>query len=161
MNELTITRLYELVEVDTLRGLVFPRFRRRGVSFGSPMGTVSTGGYLRVRLDGRSFPLHRVIWAFAHGSWPDGHELDHRNGDRADNRLSNLRLVSRAQNSFNKRVRGYSRLPNGRFRATIGVCGRSFILGIFHTAAEARAAYEAAHAEEYGEFSPYYREVVL
>jgi hypothetical protein len=153
-RELSITRLYELVEVDTLRGLVFRRGKRH-----KHVRTPDGRGYLCITLDGRSYKAHRVIWAFVHGRWPsDKVEIDHINRDPADNRLSNLRLASRSQNQGNRRrSRGYYFYPRtSRYIACIGRRGRSRYLGMFDTEQQASAAYQKAHAEQHGEFSPYY-----
>ena len=45
--------------------------------------------------------LHRAIWLFVHGAIPDGMDLDHINGDRTDNRIANLRLVTPKENKAN------------------------------------------------------------
>ncbi len=44
----------------------------------------------------------RYIWEEVYGLIPEGMEIDHINRNRRDNRLENLRLVSRSQNNFNK-----------------------------------------------------------
>jgi len=44
---------------------------------------------------------HRTVWSAMYGSIPEGREIDHINGDRADNRLENLRLVTRQENMRN------------------------------------------------------------
>ena len=49
--------------------------------------------------DKEKFAAHRVIWKIVHGVDPD--EIDHINGDRKDNRIINLRAVSRAENAKN------------------------------------------------------------
>jgi hypothetical protein len=152
-RELSITRLYELVEVDTLRGLVF----RRGHSF-KPRGWDNGHGYLNITLDGSPYRVSRLIWAFAHGQWPpSGCYIDHINGVRFDNRLSNLRLATPLQNRANCRFPGASwHPPSRRWRAQFNKRGRKKHLGLFLTREEAVEAYRKAHAELHGEFSPYY-----
>jgi hypothetical protein len=54
------------------------------------------------RIFGQLYHAHRVCWALQHGAWPE-HEVDHINGNRADNRLRNLRAVTHQVNMQNKR----------------------------------------------------------
>jgi hypothetical protein len=78
---------------------------------------VNTVGYHQGAIFGRGYLAHRVIWALVHGEWPTG-EIDHINGNRADNRLINLRSVSHKQNSHNQKLRNTN---------TSGVCGVSWV----------------------------------
>lgn len=43
-------------------------------------------------------PAHRIVWLAEHGSIPDGHDINHRNRKRDDNRIINLEPVTRRQN---------------------------------------------------------------
>lgn len=58
-------------------------------------------GYYRGQVCGKQLLLHRVAWAIYYGEWPTG-QIDHINGDRQDNRIANLRDVSRVENMRNK-----------------------------------------------------------
>jgi hypothetical protein len=60
-------------------------------------------GYLSGRLFNRNVYAHRVAYAIYHGHWPTA-QIDHINGNRMDNRIANLRDVSAAENSKNKRM---------------------------------------------------------
>lgn len=72
---------------------------------GRAAGTVSPKtGYRHIFIWGRSYLAHRLAWTIATGNWPDG-EIDHKNGDRLDNRWSNLRLVERERNCQNQQLR--------------------------------------------------------
>ena len=62
------------------------------------VGTDNSKGYRHLRV-GNTFKLaHRLIWEHVHGPIPAGMSIDHINGDRADNRISNLRLVTHQEN---------------------------------------------------------------
>ena len=82
-------------EVDT--GLLWWKEKKINRQMDKSCGTLHHNGYLYLRMDGRLYTLHRVIWKMVTGREPD--HLDHINGCRIDNRLSNLREVSRNQNN--------------------------------------------------------------
>jgi len=96
------------VAVSVLRGR-FSYSAETGViinlNTGLPCGTEAKG-YLTtcIHLDGRycHIRLHRLAWALYHGEWPTG-EIDHINRDRADNRIENLRIATRTEQSRNIR----------------------------------------------------------
>lgn len=109
------------------------------------VGTLNNEGYLCARIFGGAYKVHRLIWKLVHGKDPDF--VDHINGDRADNRLSNLRSVPRSENAKNLASRGGDTgvsLRNNRWRARIADSGRLIQLGTFDTREEAVAARHAA-----------------
>jgi len=59
-------------------------------------GGVSGFGYLYVTIYVHLMLKHRVIWAYVYGEWPEN-QIDHINGDRLDNSISNLRHVTHAE----------------------------------------------------------------
>lgn len=65
--------------------------------------STSSHGYRQGSLLGGVYRAHRVIWAMVHGKWPED-DIDHINGDRIDNRIVNLRSVSRSENCMNSSV---------------------------------------------------------
>ena len=64
-------------------------------------GSYDVYGYLKIKIKGRSFSAHRVAWFLYYGEVPIM-EIDHINGNRADNRICNLRQVTRAENNNNR-----------------------------------------------------------
>jgi hypothetical protein len=67
---------------------------------GKEQKSLYTNGYVRVWIKGYHFTAARVVWKHVNGSEPL-EDIDHINGDRLDNRLINLRAVSRAENMRN------------------------------------------------------------
>lgn len=153
-------RLRQLLSYDAETGVLTwkPRGQKGWDSryAGTPaLHATNSGGYRSGCIFGRSFKAHRVAWAIHHGAWPDS-EIDHINGDASDNRITNLREVSKALNARNRRLRsdnptgfvGVSSDRNGKWRARIHIDGKERSLGSFKTqeeAAEARRAYALMH----------------
>lgn len=78
-------------------------FKRWNTIFsGMPAGAVHIQGYIVIGVDGITEYAHRIAWAISKGYWPNG--IDHINGDRADNRISNLREVSHKENHKNRSI---------------------------------------------------------
>jgi hypothetical protein len=119
---------------------------------GKEAGTIAPSGYRLVSLGNRAWVAHRLIWVIVHGIGPDG-EIDHVNGNRSDNRIENLRCVSRTDNGRNcavsKRntsgVLGVSWYARSRkWLAQIKVDRRQIFLGYFDSLSCAKAARSAA-----------------
>lgn len=162
MPELTAERLRELLHYDPLTGVFTRRqdamggHRREQVVFhaGSAVGWLGSNGYCYITVGGRTSKkmlAHRLAWLYMTGEWPP-QEIDHLNGQRADNRWANLRDSTRAMNVQNKRhaeSRSISGVLgahwNGRnWYSRIGASGRTTHLGTFPTPEEAHAAYITA-----------------
>lgn len=118
---------------------------------GREVGSITATGYRRLSLDKRWYLAHRLIWRMVVGEWPD--QIDHINGDRLDNRIENLRSVSRMENMRNRMlprnnetgVHGVHWKPrDGVWHAQIGIDGRIQYLGSFATKAEAVEARRVA-----------------
>lgn len=116
-------------------------------------------GHLQIKLGGLLILAHRLAWLASHGALPDC-EIDHINGNKRDNRLCNLRLATRAQNSANVTPRRGTAAglkgatPHGRrWKAQICCHGRKEHLGIYDTAEEAGRAYAVRARELFGEFA--------
>src|SRR5690606_34614864 len=101
---LTQQRLKELLYYDPETGIFTRLVGRSGprARAGDVAGSDNGKGYIRIYVDGRPYKAHRLAWFYMHGEWPE--EIDHRNGERADNRLSNLRPVTRQQNNLNQSI---------------------------------------------------------
>jgi len=122
------------------------------------MTAPKASGHLSGPLLGRSLMAHRVAWAVHYGQWPNNW-LDHINGVRDDNRISNLRIVDKDGNARNRRPVSTkaSGLPPGvcikhnaagpRYFAQIQFEKKNNHLGYFDTPEAAHAAYMAKARE--------------
>lgn len=70
------------------------------VKVGKPLNGCNTHGYKTVKIDGKTYLIHRLIWLYVYGHLPNG-DIDHKNRIRGDNRLCNLRDVSTSDNCQN------------------------------------------------------------
>lgn len=78
--------------------------------YGARAGSLNRYGYLEIKVHGRRYMAHRLVWLLKYGLTP-APEIDHINGNRADNRICNLRLATRKQNAAN--VRRHSDMASG------------------------------------------------
>lgn len=125
---------------------------------GRPAGSVDGRGYVQITIDGVGYKAHRLAWLYVHGVWPES-LLDHKNGDRADNRLANLRPATHRVNAENRRTArsGHAigllgvvwRKRNQKFEARISVDKKYRYLGLFDTAEAAHQAYVAAKRQHH------------
>jgi hypothetical protein len=79
----------------------FARNRYNTLFAGKEAGGVKNNGYKNVMINKRKLLSHRVIWAMVNNKWPD-FEIDHINHNPSDNRLLNLRMVTRQENQKNR-----------------------------------------------------------
>lgn len=135
------------------------------VNIGDEAGSVMLNGYRTIRFFRRQYYGHRLAWFMSYGRWPK-HFIDHKNGQRDDNRLSNLRECSFSENSQNAALRKDN--PSGligvgwdksrrKWVARIRINGRNLHLGRFTCKHEAHAAYLTAKREMHS-FQPTLRD---
>lgn len=94
-----------------------------GVVFGKhgrPFKKRTSGGYVTVHSHGKHIgQAHRMIWEHVHGAIPEGMEINHKNGVKWDNRISNLELVTPSENCLHAYRTGLVRadgVHNGRYK---------------------------------------------
>lgn len=153
-TDLTAELLREFLHYDPETGVFTRRIASgyRGCHrAGSIVGSISKDGYIEIGLEGRGFMAQRLAWLYVHGQWPV-HQIDHRNGIRDDNRISNLRDVVPYVNAQNKRKPqrgttsgfiGVGKNGNG-WTASICARGQRHYLGYFDDPSKAAMVYLGA-----------------
>lgn len=148
-----------LFEYDSDTGVIRWRVSRGKAKAGSEAGCLDGQGYRIITAFGVIYQAHRLAWLLHYGAWPIS-ELDHKNRDKANNRILNLREATRSQNACNSAppvskssgFRGVTKHRNGRWQASIKVKGRSIYLGLFDDVEDAHAVYCAAQMTHHGNF---------
>jgi len=134
---------------------VFTRLVSNNTRFlvGTVAGCQHHSGYNHISISKRIYEAHRLAWLYVHGQFP-ANQLDHKNGQRSDNRLDNLRLATHAQNVQNQvkpsknNKSGYLGVcwskSNSAWAAQIKVSGKILQLGRFADPTVAHQIYLAA-----------------
>jgi len=161
MNTSNISREYvlTLLAYDTATGVFTWRNSRGRAKAGMRAGNTCSQGYRRIKIDGRFYAEHRLVWLVEHGNLPTG-EVDHKDRVRDNNRISNLRVVSRKLNMENtgrhgRNTSGFKGVSfckvSQKWRAFICHKRRVMSLGYFLTPEDAHAAYVTAREKFFQE----------
>ena len=146
--------LKSILHYDPITGLF--RWRHGGRSHAGKRlpwavaGSPHNCGYIVIGINRKIYLAHRLAWLYMHGQFPSK-VIDHKNGNRNDNRIENLRDVSHQVNCQNKRIAGAKntsgylgvswRKDRNMWRASINIDGRMKALGHYKTAEEAHEAF--------------------
>ena len=128
------------------------------VAVGSRAGTPHNVGYRSVRIGGKAYLEHRLIYLMLTGELP--RTIDHINGIPDDNRIENLRSCTHSQNLYNARGWGMSGVKGvtwhkraKRWQAQLVIDGKQRYLGSFTELEDAVAAVNVARTQHHGEFA--------
>lgn len=143
---ITQKRLKELLRYNPSTGIFTQLVSRGGTAIaGSVAGSKNTQGYLQIQIDGTIYLSHRLAWLYVHGYFPE-HQIDHIDRSRDNNRISNLREVTRTcnlRNTGNYRhntsgVKGVCWVEErGKWKAQIMIDRKTIYLGNHNTKIEA------------------------
>ncbi len=97
-------RLKEVLDYDPETGISTWLVSRGGnARAGTRAGYIKPGGYRRIKIDGKLYLEHRLVFFWMTGKWP-AKQVDHRDLDRQNNRWHNLREATPTQNTANRRA---------------------------------------------------------
>jgi len=106
--------------------------------------------YLRIRVLGSFYTVHRLAYIMSHTEWPN--QIDHIDGDGLNNRILNLRSVNTQGNARNRKristnttgVTGVYKAKDGKFYSQIKINGKSTHIGVFNNIHDAEIARKSA-----------------
>ena len=142
MNQITQDYLRE--HFDYKDGQLMRKIQMGNYKAGTTAGSIrKSNGYVRTNINRREYYIHRLIYLYHYGVLHSDLEIDHINGIRADNRIENLRMVTRQHNQWNrKKDKGYCWDKYAKkFKAYIYKNNKTINLGNFTTEEDARNAY--------------------
>lgn len=157
----TYERVRELLAYDPETG-VFTRLKRVAACPAGPVvGGMTSHGYINITIDRKRNYAHRLAFLLMTGKWSE-YEIDHINGNRADNRWANLREATHSQNLANrgptkKNKSGYKGVVahhRGGWVAAIQWQGKPYRAGPFRSKEQAAEAYRAMALRLHGDFTP-------
>lgn len=155
---MNVEYLREILNYNWKTGIFRWAKPRPKIRVGAVAGHKHHKGHIEIEIDGRSYMAHRLAWLYIYSQWPR-HQIDHKNLNRSDNRIKNLREATNGQNCANRRAFGRSGLKgaslhkNWKWHASITHNKKCISLGYYDTAEEAHAVYVAKAKELHGEFA--------
>lgn len=122
--------------------------KRKGRFHRDVAGSAHMAGYITICIDKFNYLAHRLAWYMHHGVSPIG-VIDHIDGNKSNNKISNLRLGTHGQNLQNLKTArvdnfsgflGVAKHPGG-YTAQINIDGKKIHIGLFDNPEDAHSAY--------------------
>lgn len=133
---------------------------RRTDWLGKVAGTIGKKGYRSISVNNKPYLAHRLAWLYVTGEWP--YEIDHRDGNKLNNKFDNLRISSDSENMHNQGKRknntsGYKGVTYNKnakkWSAQIKINWKTKYLGLFSCPTAAHFSYCRAAKQYHGEFA--------
>ena len=158
---ITQERLHELFEYREDGNLIRKVSTAKRTKVGDIAGWMSSRGYFMVSINSKKYLVHRMIFLYHHGYLTPGMELDHIDGNPRNNRIENLREVTKSQNIQNSKIRSdnttgvkgvYWDKSNSKWQVQMRMKGKLKYLGRYTTLKEAKAVVKEAREKYHGEY---------
>lgn len=157
MLDMSLSELREFLTYDPETGIfTWSITLSNNAPTGKKAGCLTHDGYWKIRIKTKECLAHRLAWFYMTGKWPSSY-IDHKDGNKLNNKFSNLREVTRSGNQHNmwnpqknskSGILGVSpHKPTGLWRANICLNNKRIELGLFETKEQAREAYLKAKRE--------------
>ena len=156
-----MNNVFDVLDYDAATGELFWNDKAPVKVRNKPANAKDGQGYIHLKVGGKMILGHRIVWFKVYGEFPSL-QIDHINGIKDDNRISNLRLASNSQNSMNKgkqsnNTSGFKGVTfhkhTKKYHAKICINGQRTSLGYYDVAADAYNAYLKAQGELHGQFA--------
>lgn len=165
MQTITLEKLQSLLQYDKDTGEFYWKYNpAKQISWntryaGKLAGGLNTQGYWVIRIDNILYRAHHLAWVYVQGYWTK-YELDHIDGNRANNKIANLREATRRENARNmsshkgstSKYKGVCWHSNA-WRATIWDGSKQINLGRYKSEEEAAKVYQVKANELFQSFA--------
>lgn len=159
-DQITQKELKKVLRYDPNTGFFTWKVTDRTKLDGECTGTKKPSGYIQIRCNNIYYYAHRLAWLYTYGVHPAG-ELDHINGVKHDNRITNLRVCTRSENMMNRKLQSnnttgqagiYYSKPMDKWCARVKIDGKYKYLGSYPTKEEAGGVADAYRRKEFEAF---------
>lgn len=159
---MVLDSIRELIRYEPETGMFYwLKYRGGNAKPGRVAGTTNAAGYVQITVNCKLYYAHRLAWLFSHGEMPD-FEIDHRDGDPSNNRISNLRPATASQQKFNTKIRKNSSTgvkgvsydsQRGKFMARVKTEGVYVLRKRFDSLEEAETAVRNTRKSSHQDFA--------
>lgn len=158
---ITQEELQSKFNYDVNTGIFTRKYTYKKLLAGTEAGCKDSDGYIIISFTNKQYKAHRLAWLYVYGEFPK-YNLDHINGNPADNRICNLREANESQNGFNRKLgcnntSGYKGVTfdknSKKWQATVTIDKKLKYLGQFESLELAALVAKEARIKYHGEFA--------
>jgi hypothetical protein len=131
----------------------------KNIKAGRKAGVFDNFKYVLITINRKIYKAHHIVWIFHYGYKPK--MLDHIDGNRSNNKISNLREATNAQNQFNRKINSNSKSgvrgvtwckKSKKWKAQCGLNGEYHYFGVFDNVLDAKKVVQEFQQRHFGEF---------